>query len=76
VVFYKKVLGFSIKLDEQEEVLEQMTPIIGETARLSTIMAMNLSGGGAIELIQHLSTPPRPLPEEVHWATSDTWLPA
>jgi catechol 2,3-dioxygenase-like lactoylglutathione lyase family enzyme len=64
--FYKNVLGFSMKLNEGEEVLEEMTPIIGESARLATIMAINLSSGAAIELIEHKSTPPRPLPD-VHW---------
>jgi catechol 2,3-dioxygenase-like lactoylglutathione lyase family enzyme len=64
--FYKNVLGFSIKLNEQETVLEEMTPIIGESVRLATIMAINLAGGAAIELIEHKSTAPRPMPE-VHW---------
>lgn len=64
--FYKNVLGFSMKLNEQEEVLEEMTNIIGDRVRLATIMAINLSGGAAIELIEHKSTPPRPMPA-VHW---------
>ena len=64
--FYKNVLRFSMKLNEQEEMLEEMTPIIGDRVRLATIMAINLSGGAAIELIEHKSTPPRPMPD-VHW---------
>jgi catechol 2,3-dioxygenase-like lactoylglutathione lyase family enzyme len=64
--FYKKVLGFSMKLNEGEAVHDELTPIIGESVQLATIMAMNLSGGAAIELIEHKSTAPRPMPE-VHW---------
>ena len=64
--FYKNVLRFSTKLNEGEAVHEELTPVIGESSRLATIMAINLSGGAAIELIEHRSTPPRPMPD-VHW---------
>lgn len=65
--FYRRILGFSVKLNDHEEDMVQMESIIGEICRMRVIMAMNLSGGGAVELVQHTSSPPRPLPEDARW---------
>ena len=46
--FYKNILGFSVKLNDHEEDMEQMVSIIGSLCRMRVIMAMNLSGGGAV----------------------------
>jgi catechol 2,3-dioxygenase-like lactoylglutathione lyase family enzyme len=61
--FYKRVLGFSVKLNDHEDDLREMVPIIGELCRMRVIMAMNLSGGAALELVQHTSSAPRPAPD-------------
>lgn len=65
--FYKKILGFSVRLNDHEEEMELMVQVIGSLCRMRVVMAMNLSGGGAVELVQHTSSEPRPLPEKVRW---------
>jgi len=65
--FYKNIIGFSIKLNDHEEEMEQMVPIIGSLCRMRVIMAMNLSGGGAVELVQHTGSEPRLLPRSLRW---------
>ena len=65
--FYKNILGFSIKLNDHEEEMEQMVEIIGSLCRMRVIMAMNLSGGGAVELVQHTDSEPRMLPRTLRW---------
>ncbi len=65
--FYKKFLGFRVKLNDHEEELAQMEPIIGSVERMHVIMAMNLSGGAAVELVQHTSSQPRTAPGGINW---------
>lgn len=65
--FYRETLGFSVKLNDHEEQMEQMVPVVGELARMRVIMAMNLSGGGAVELVMHTSSAPRRLPVNARW---------
>ena len=36
--FYKKVLGFSLKLNDHEEESQEMVPIIGALCRMRMIM--------------------------------------
>lgn len=65
--FYRKLMGFRIKLSDQTSYLEEMTPIIGALVEMRALMAMNARGGGAIELIEHTSTRPLEPPEPVQW---------
>lgn len=65
--FYKKVLGFSLKLNDHEEESQEMVPIVGALRRMRMIMSMNLSGGAAVEIIQHTDSEPRPLPDDAGW---------
>jgi catechol 2,3-dioxygenase-like lactoylglutathione lyase family enzyme len=65
--FYRKLMGFRIKLSDQTSYMEEMTPIIGALVELRALMAMNVGGGGAIELIEHTSTRPQEPPDPVQW---------
>ncbi len=65
--FYRELMGFRIKLSDKTSYLEEMTPIIGALVELRALMAMNLMGGGAIELIEHTSTRPLEPTEPVEW---------
>lgn len=64
--FYRKVLGFSVKLNDHEAELDEMVSIVGSLERMKVIMAMNMAGGGAVELVQQKSSGPRQLPD-VRW---------
>lgn len=65
--FYRKVLGFSVKLNDHEEEMEEMIQITGSLCTMRVIMAMNLSGGAAVELVQHTSSEPRPMKRGSTW---------
>ncbi|MDY6795179.1 MAG: VOC family protein [Actinomycetota bacterium] len=65
--FYRDLLGFRIKLSDQTSYLEEMKPIVGALVEMRVIMAMNVLGGGAIELVEHTSTRPVKPPEPVQW---------
>jgi catechol 2,3-dioxygenase-like lactoylglutathione lyase family enzyme len=65
--FYRKLMGFRIKLSDQTSYMDEMTPIIGALVELRALMAMNVGGGAAIELIEHTSTRPMEPPEPVQW---------
>ncbi|MDD5747946.1 MAG: VOC family protein [Actinomycetota bacterium] len=65
--FYRKVLNFRVTLNDHEEEVEQMVPIIKELVRMRLMMVMNMNGGGVVELAQHTSSKPRPMPEERRW---------
>jgi len=65
--FYRKLMGFRIKLSDQTSYLEEMEPIVGALVEMRAIMAMNVAGGGAIELIEHTSTKPIEPAEPVQW---------
>lgn len=65
--FYRRLMGFRIKLSDQTSYLEEMTPIIGALVEMRALMAMNAKGGGAIELIEHTSTRPMEPAEPVRW---------
>lgn len=65
--FYRKLMGFRVKLSDQTSYLEEMAPIIGAVVELRALMAANVAGGGAIELIEHTSTRPMEPPEPVQW---------
>lgn len=65
--FYRKVMGFTIKLNDHEEEMEQMVSIIGSLESMRIIMAMNPRGGGVVEIVEHTSSKPRPLPEDARW---------
>ena len=65
--FYRGLLGFRIKLSDQTSYLEEMAPIIGAVVELRALMAMNVGGGAAIELIEHTSTRPLEPAEPVQW---------
>ena len=47
--------------------MRPMSPIIGALCRMRVIMAMNLSGGGAVELVRHTDSEPRMLPRALRW---------
>lgn len=65
--FYRRLMGFRIKLSDQTSYLEEMAPIVGAVVEMRARMAMNIGGGAAIELIEHTSTRPLEPPEHVHW---------
>lgn len=65
--FYRKLMGFRIKLSDQTSYLEEMTPIIGALVEMRALMAMNVGGGAAIELIEHTSTRPIEPSQPVQW---------
>ncbi len=65
--FYRNFLGFRVKLNDHEEELSQMEPIIGAVERMHVIMAMNLSGGAALELVQHTSSKPLAIEGGINW---------
>jgi catechol 2,3-dioxygenase-like lactoylglutathione lyase family enzyme len=65
--FYRKLMGFRVKLSDQTSYLEEMGPIIGAVVEMRALMAMNARGGAAIELIEHTSTRPLEPPEPVQW---------
>jgi len=65
--FYRDTLGFKIKLNDHTEYSQEMAPIIGDVVEMRMLMAMNIHGGGAIELIEHTSTEPRARAEPVRW---------
>jgi catechol 2,3-dioxygenase-like lactoylglutathione lyase family enzyme len=65
--FYRKLMGFRVKLSDQTSYLEEMAPIIGAVVEMRALMAMNAKGGAAIELIEHVSTRPLEPPQPVQW---------
>ncbi len=65
--FYRRLMGFRIKLSDQTSYLEEMAPIIGALVEMRALMAANVGGGAAIELIEHTSTRPVEPPEPVQW---------
>lgn len=65
--FYRGLLGFRIKLSDSTEYIEEMKPIIGALVEMHVIMAMNVGGGAAIELVEHTSTRPQEPGEPVQW---------
>jgi catechol 2,3-dioxygenase-like lactoylglutathione lyase family enzyme len=58
--FYRKFAGFKIKLVDYLDFSNQMEPIIGDLVKMRIIMALPSQGKGLIEIVQHVSTPPRP----------------
>jgi len=65
--FYRKLMGFRVKLSDQTTYLEEMAPIIGAVVEMRALMAANLRGGAVIELIEHTSTRPMEPPQPVQW---------
>ncbi len=65
--FYKRVMGFKLKLNDHQRYEKEMEQIIGDLVEMRILMAMNVAGGGAIELVQHTSTPCRELAEPAEW---------
>ncbi len=65
--FYRKLMGFTVKLSDMTSYMEEMAPIIGALVELRALMAANLRGGAVIELIEHTSTRPLQPPEPVQW---------
>lgn len=65
--FYRRLMGFRIRLSDQTSYLEEMAPIVGAVVEMRALMAMNIGGGAAIELIEHTSTRPLEPSEPVQW---------
>lgn len=65
--FYRELMGFRVKLSDQTSYLEEMAPIIGAVVEMRVLMAMNVRGGAAIELIEHTSTRPQDPHQPVEW---------
>ncbi len=65
--FYRRMMGFRVKLSDKTSYMEEMTPIIGALVELRALMAANARGGAAIELIEHTSTRPQEAPQAVQW---------
>lgn len=56
--FYRGLMGFRIKLSDKTEYMEELEPIVGALVEMRVIMAMNVAGGAAVELVEHTSTRP------------------
>jgi catechol 2,3-dioxygenase-like lactoylglutathione lyase family enzyme len=65
--FYRKLMGFRVKLSDKQEYDEVMKPIVGAVVEMRIIMAMNVEGGAAIELVEHTSTRPLEPEEPLQW---------
>jgi catechol 2,3-dioxygenase-like lactoylglutathione lyase family enzyme len=65
--FYRKLLGFNVKLSDMTSYMEEMAPILGAVLEMRALMAANLRGGAVIELIEHTSTRPLEPAEPVQW---------
>ncbi len=65
--FWRNKLGFKMKLNDHTGYDEQMESILGERCEMRMLMAMNVAGGGAIEVVQHTSTTPKEPPSQVEW---------
>jgi catechol 2,3-dioxygenase-like lactoylglutathione lyase family enzyme len=65
--FWKNNLGFKMKLNDHTGYDEQMEPILGDRLEMRMLMAMNVAGGGAIEIVQHTSTAPKEPPSPIEW---------
>ena len=65
--FYRDLMGFRVKLSDKTSYMEEMAPIIGAVVEMRALMAMNVRGGAAIELIEHTSTRPQDPSRPVEW---------
>jgi catechol 2,3-dioxygenase-like lactoylglutathione lyase family enzyme len=65
--FYKDILGFKVKLNDHTSYMKEMEPIVGALVEMRAIMAMNVMGGGVIELIEHTSTKPMEPERPTRW---------
>ena len=65
--FYRNMMGFRVKLSDKREYDEVMKPIVGAVVEMRIIMAMNVAGGAAIELVEHTSTKPMEPEEPLQW---------
>jgi len=65
--FYRRILGFNLKIADIENDFEQMAPLLGKSEKMRIIMALNSRGGGASEFVEHISTVPRQGPEKIKW---------
>ena len=62
--FYKRLLGFKIKLNDLTVASKEMASVIGSVETMRMMMAVNAKGGGIIELIEHKSRPITGIPED------------
>lgn len=62
--FYKRFLGYKVKLNDITVASKEMEPVVGSLETMRMMMAANPKGGGLIELIEHKSSPIRPFPED------------
>jgi catechol 2,3-dioxygenase-like lactoylglutathione lyase family enzyme len=60
--FYKRYLGFKVKLNDVTVASKEMAPVIGSVETMRMMMAVNAKGGGIIELIEHKTKPITALP--------------
>lgn len=65
--FYRKLLGFNLKIVDTENYFEQMAPLLGKSEKMRIIMALNSRGGGASEFVEYISTVPKQGPEKINW---------
>lgn len=64
--FYKKLFGYNITLNDLTIEDYDMAPIVGSVEVIHSLMAVNLNGGSSIELIQHKSSPIKPMPDNIY----------
>jgi catechol 2,3-dioxygenase-like lactoylglutathione lyase family enzyme len=65
--FWGGLMGFRLKLGDRASYMEEMRELIGSLVELRVVMAANPRGGGAVELVEHLSTRPRQPEGLVKW---------
>jgi catechol 2,3-dioxygenase-like lactoylglutathione lyase family enzyme len=65
--FYRDLMGFRVELSDETEYQVDMTPIVGDLVEMRVMMAVNIAGGAAIELVEHTSTKPMEAEEPLQW---------
>lgn len=58
--FYRKYFGYKFKLNDLTVADHDMAQVIGSVETIRVLMALNVRGGGVLELVEHKSSPIQP----------------
>jgi catechol 2,3-dioxygenase-like lactoylglutathione lyase family enzyme len=61
--FYKRNFGYKVKLNDLTVASKELEAVLGSVETMRMMMALNVKGGGILELIEHKSKPISSLPE-------------
>jgi len=61
--FYKRNFAYKVKLNDLTVASKEMEAVLGSVETMRMMMAINVKGGGILELIEHKSKPITSLPE-------------